>query len=697
MRTGSTKARTLDVLWRCAIALSIVCFASLAHGQSPALPPVPDDVLAALKSLKKADSDQREEVFKLLTEKGDARLVPALSAYKAGTLLLTDGKLLTYGQRVTIDGKSVVPLIDAITGEPSPGSDGKPVYLPKPVLTDAIPTPRGASRSEVNDLIDALSLLHPDPTIRTESIRSAGERAAQAVPDPAEAGQFLDAMAACTASLNVRLAAAPQSPEAPAIKEAIAAMAAAKSDKPRELLDPVPTIKTAETIKSKLQAVADAVKANHIEDKPLGDALVKAIYFSGSNFVDQAEKRRKLADDLPKTGAALKRQLSKDSTGPFAPALKEAIASIDIVTGDEPTRIAAAKSLGEVATGRAANLLNKIASAAERIGDVPLHDAAAAALASANAYQTKVHFIEYTFAGLSLGSILVLLALGLSIIFGLMGVINMAQGEFMMVGAFTTYAVAGVFHDHFSSAYNYYLIAAVPAAFLVAGFAGFIAEWLVIRHLYGRPLETLLATWGIGLVLIYLVRREFGDNVSVAPPSWMEGGWEVAPDIVFPLNRVYIIAFCAICIAIVYFVVNGTKLGLLLRATTQNREMASALGVPTRRIDGLTFAFGAGLAGLAGVAVPLYDKINPDMGQSYIVDCFMVVVVGGVGKVAGAIWAGLGLGFIGKYLEPILGSIPSLASGSSVIGKVLVLCMIIVFLQWRPQGLFPPKGRNADA
>jgi urea transport system permease protein len=177
----------------------------------------------------------------------------------------------------------------------------------------------------------------------------------------------------------------------------------------------------------------------------------------------------------------------------------------------------------------------------------------------------------------------------------------------------------------------------------------------------------------------------------------MEGGWEIAPDMVFPLNRLYIILFCAICIGIVYFIINGTKLGLLLRATTQNREMANALGVPTRRVDGLTFAFGAGLAGLAGVAVPLYNKINPNIGQEYIVDCFMVVVVGGVGKLAGAIWAGLGLGFIGKYLESFLSSWPALASGSSVIGKVLVLLLIIVFLQWRPQGLFPPKGRNSDA
>jgi urea transport system permease protein len=273
----------------------------------------------------------------------------------------------------------------------------------------------------------------------------------------------------------------------------------------------------------------------------------------------------------------------------------------------------------------------------------------------------------------------------------------MAQGEFMMVGAFTTLFVARIFNNYFPAAYGYYLLAAVPAAFLVSGAVGFLIEGLVIRHLYGRPLETLLATWGVGYVLVWMVRHLFGNNVSIRPPAWMEGGWEVAPDIVFPLNRVYIILFCVICIAVVYFVINGTKLGLLLRATTQNREMAAALGVATRRVDGFTFAFGAGLAGLAGVAVPMYDNINPEMGQRYIVDCFMVVVVGGVGKLAGAIWAGFGLGFIGKYLEPILGSIKSMASGASVLNKVFVLAAVIVFLHWRPQGLFPPKGRNADA
>jgi urea transport system permease protein len=278
-----------------------------------------------------------------------------------------------------------------------------------------------------------------------------------------------------------------------------------------------------------------------------------------------------------------------------------------------------------------------------------------------------------------------------------MGVINMAHGEFMMVGAFTTYVVSEAFKHLPGGWYGYYPIAAVPAAFIAAGLVGLLCELLVVRHLYGRPLETLLATWGIGLILIQTARVLFGDTLSVTPPSWMEGGLEVAPDLILARNRVFIILYCVICIAVVHLLVNRTKLGLLLRATTQNRQMAAALGVPTRRIDAMTFAFGAGLAGLAGVAVPLYDKINPGMGQDYVVDSFMVVVVGGVGKLAGVIWAGFAMGFLGKYLEPLLQSFKPMASSASVIGKVVVLALIVVFLQWRPSGLFPPKGRLADA
>jgi urea transport system permease protein len=391
---------------------------------------------------------------------------------------------------------------------------------------------------------------------------------------------------------------------------------------------------------------------------------------------------------------ALKTQLAADPNGKFSTDIREAIARLELLSGTRDEKLAAVSTLGTFKTNRSLTSLERARDHAK--DDPQLLAATNASIAACNSYQSRISFIQDTFAGLSAGSILVLLALGLSIIFGLMGVINMAHGEFMMIGAFTTYVVSEFFRAHFPGIYDWYPIVAIPMAFLVAGLAGFICEGLVIRHLYGRPLETLLATWGIGMILIQAARGKFGDNLSVRPPSWIEGGVEVMPDLVFPLNRIYIIAFCTMCIGMVYFIVNRTKLGLLLRATTQNREMAAALGVATRRVDALTFAFGTGLAGLAGVAVPMYNKINPSIGQEYIVDSFMVVVVGGVGKLAGAIIAGLGLGFLNKYIEPLLQSVPSLASGATVLGKVIVLALIVLFLQFRPAGLFPPKGRMAD-
>jgi urea transport system permease protein len=295
---------------------------------------------------------------------------------------------------------------------------------------------------------------------------------------------------------------------------------------------------------------------------------------------------------------------------------------------------------------------------------------------------------QHVFAGLSLASILILLALGLSIIFGLMRVINLAHGEFMMVGAYTTYVTAETFTLYLpAAAFDAYYILALPLAFVVAGAVGWVFEVAIIRHLYGRPIETLLATWGISLLLIQTARLIFGDTTSFTPPSWLQGGWEAAPGLVLPLNRVFIIGLCAVCVAAVYFIVQRTSFGLLLRATTQDRPIAAAMGVPTRKIDGLTFGLGAGLAGLAGAVVPLYDKLNPNMGQSYIVDSFMVVVVGGVGKLAGAIVAGGGLGFLTKFIEPWL---------QAVYGKLAVLGIIILFLQWRPMGLFPERGRLAE-
>jgi len=407
--------------------------------------------------------------------------------------------------------------------------------------------------------------------------------------------------------------------------------------------------------------------------------------------------QKKNLDELARYGTALKRLQGQPADAKMAAALREAGAAVDVVLGDRAAKLAAVQTLGDIKTSRSANLLRKVVDAARHDGDAQLVNAAEPALSSVESYQSGIRLVKHTFDGLSSGSILVLLALGLSIVFGLMGVINMAHGEFMMLGAFATYVVSEWFKRSLPAYFDYYPVVAVPAAFAVAAGVGLLCEIMVVRHLYGRPLETLLATWGLGLILIQAVRQWFGDTLSVTPPGWMSGSVEVMPDLNFGLNRIFIIVYGAICIALVYLLVNRTKLGLLLRATTQNREMAEALGVGTRRVDATTFAFGAGLAGLAGVAVPMYDKINPGMGGDYVVESFMVVVVGGVGKLAGVVWAGLGLGFVRKYLEPALQYIPMFDSSASVISRVVVLALIVAFLQWRPSGIFPPKGRLADA
>jgi urea transport system permease protein len=384
----------------------------------------------------------------------------------------------------------------------------------------------------------------------------------------------------------------------------------------------------------------------------------------------------------------LEQALAVEPNGPSATSLGESIARIQLAHGSADERLKAANTLGDMGTVRGFDDLQKALEAARSENNSALVAAIESALARIDSYQFKIRMLQHTFSGLSLGSILVLLALGLSIIFGLMRVINLAHGEFMMVGAFTAFVVAEIFYKYLpASWFDYYYFLALPLAFIVAGLVGWICEATIIRHLYGRPIETLLATWGISLLLIQTVRLIFGDLNALKAPSWLLGGWEVAPDLVFPLNRLFIIAFCGTCVGVVYYLVHRTRFGLLLRATTQDRPIAAALGVPTRWVDGMTFGLGTGLAGLAGATVPLFDKLNPNLGQGFIVDSFMVVVVGGVGKLIGAITAGMSLGFLTKYTEPWLGAI---------YGKLAVLGLIILFLQRRPSGLFPHRGRAAE-
>jgi urea transport system permease protein len=297
--------------------------------------------------------------------------------------------------------------------------------------------------------------------------------------------------------------------------------------------------------------------------------------------------------------------------------------------------------------------------------------------------------IQIGFQGLSLGSILLLMALGLAIVFGLMGVINMAHGELMALGAYTTFVIQGWFQAHAPGAFDYYFLVSLPLAFLVAAAAGFALERGVIRFLYGRPLETLLLTWGVSLMIQQGLRLWFGAaNVDVLAPKWLSGGVPVMVGLQLPYNRLFIVALAVVAVAGMYLVLFRTDAGLRIRAVTQNRGMAACLGVRSRRVDAFTFALGAGLAGLAGCALTQIGNVGPELGQNYIVDSFMVVVTGGVGKLAGTIVAAAGIGGLNKIIEPGLGA---------VFGKVAILVLVILFIQRRPSGLFAAKGRYADS
>lgn len=292
------------------------------------------------------------------------------------------------------------------------------------------------------------------------------------------------------------------------------------------------------------------------------------------------------------------------------------------------------------------------------------------------------------FSGISLGSILLLAALGLAVTYGLMGVINMAQGEFIMLGAYSTYVMQGLFQRFLPGFESYALIAAVPFSFVVAGSIGMVVERTIIRRLYGRPLETLLATWGISLVLIQLVRSVFGpQNVQVDNPPWMSGGLHVMANLILPYNRMVIIAFTAFVLLAMWLLISRTRLGLFVRAVTQNRPMASCVGVRIARVDMLAFGLGTGIAGLAGCALSQIGNVGPEMGAGYIVDCFMVVVLGGVGQLTGTVAAALGLGVANTLLEGVAGA---------VLAKIAVLAAIILFIQKRPQGMFALKGRSVE-
>lgn len=298
------------------------------------------------------------------------------------------------------------------------------------------------------------------------------------------------------------------------------------------------------------------------------------------------------------------------------------------------------------------------------------------------------NFLLLLFNGISIGSILLLVALGLAFSFGLMRVINMAHGEFILIGAYVTYFfqefVAEAIAGPDAARSGVFFLISIPAAFLITGVLGLLLERTVIRHLYGRPLDTLLATWGIGLMIQQLFRSYDARNVPVTSPMWLNGALQVSDGLYLPYKRLFIIVLATLCLIGVYLYLNRTAWGRRTRAVMQNREVASTLGVPTRRVDGFTFALGAGLAGIAGAALTLLGQIGPQLGTGYIVDAFMVVVLGGVGSLVGTVLAAMSIGIFNSFLEFYT---------TATLGKVLVFALIIIFLQFRPQGMIAVRGR----
>ena len=367
-------------------------------------------------------------------------------------------------------------------------------------------------------------------------------------------------------------------------------------------------------------------------------------------------------------------------------ALMLAKAAMAISVADPQERLQAAQTLGQAKSPEAQLLLNQQLGVETDPKVKAQINTSLATIKDALAWGERLGVM---FTGISLGSILLLVALGLAITYGLMGVINMAHGELMMVGAYATYVVQVMFRQYLPNAFDWYLLAALPMAFLTAAAVGAVLERSVLRFLYGRPLETLLATWGISLILMQAVRSLFGaQNVAVENPSWMSGGIQVLSNLSLPWNRILIVLFAMAVLIGMTLLISQTRLGLFVRGVTQNRAMASCMGVNTARIDTYAFALGSGIAGLAGCALSQIGNVGPDLGQGYIVDAFMVVVLGGVGQLAGTVYAALGLGVLNKFLEGWTGA---------VLAKIAVLVLIIIFIQKRPQGLFAMKGRSAEA
>jgi urea transport system permease protein len=409
----------------------------------------------------------------------------------------------------------------------------------------------------------------------------------------------------------------------------------------------------------------------------------------------------------------LQDRLTKETNPDVKKTINEAIATLQLGNADPAVQIAAIQQLAQLKSLGSMDNLNRLATNPKT--PVPVARAAQGAINRIQEHLQWVNFFGTIFHGFSLGSILLVVALGLAITFGLMGVINMAHGEMIAIGAYTTYVIQNLFGVGFAFSialpfsvfgkpiafglhlpglnatgwfYQSYFLFAIPLSFVMAALAGLVLERAVIQFLYRRPLESLLATWGVSLVMQQLFRMVFGaNNVQVNSPSWLLGHFTIN-DVSFGYNRVFVIAFAILIVVGTWLLLSKTPLGLLIRAVMQNRAMASCIGVRTTRVNMLTFAFGSGLAGLAGAFLSQIGNVGPSLGQSYIVDSFMTVVVGGVGSIIGTVYSALGIGTADQVLQQV--------TGSPVTGKIVVLISIILFLQWKPGGLFAIRSRSLD-
>jgi len=392
--------------------------------------------------------------------------------------------------------------------------------------------------------------------------------------------------------------------------------------------------------------------------------------------------------------AVLEKALAAEQDAGVKSAMQRAEAALRLTAGEKlDEQVAAIGTLAEFSDPEVRDLLanvlvtNKADDASEQARR--LRAAAQVALDKVDEHLAMLAVLTSLFQGISLGSVLLLAAIGLAITFGVMGVINMAHGEMVMLGAYTTFVIQELFRTHAPELFDLSLLVAIPAAFVVGGAFGIAIERGIIRFLYGRPLETLLATWGLSLILQQLVRTVFGPtNREVGNPSWMSGAWDVVGGLSFTYNRICIIVFSILVIAALMALMRWTRFGLEMRAVTQNRAMAGSVGIRSGHVDALTFGLGSGIAGMAGVALSQIDNVSPNLGQGYIIDSFLVVVFGGVGNLWGTLIGALSLGVANKFLEPFAGA---------VLGKILILVAVILFIQKRPRGMFALKGRAVEA